>query len=436
VSSPATSLTPLVDLNPQLFVDDPADSPFVRVGKAALRRGFAITPLDSQTKKPNMERFNTHPIRTYTGLLQREFDNKNSNVGIVMRHPRYGDCWHFVLDLDGEDMLKRIEDGAGHDLLKEVPTLIVQSQPEKKPWKMHIYLLATEYSAPLLQKEVTGLVGFDLKGTGRGGQVLAAGSIHPSGSIYTYMTDLPIAPIPPWLVDWLVKEIHRQRSEAAKARHVTRVAKAAEKAAKKAQAAANTAEANADKTAEEIAEESEAAEKEVASEVFKLMRSKAGSFAKLSVDREDIEHLLLKQVAKVFGQERADSKKVKDHAHALAFSKHLIIGDQPDFKFGQEPCLFVGVGKERRKIGRLSSDYRSTQLIRLLKTFPDSLTTADAEARVRKEVWPDYDGTKGSHKTALCRARQATDFVVKDGMWTRMTPLVAVIQEKSNANTY
>jgi hypothetical protein len=415
VSSPATSLTPLVtDLNPQLFIDDPADCAFMRVGKAALRRGFAITPLDPQTKKPNMERFNTHPIRTYTGLLQREFDNKNSNVGIVMRHPRYGDCQHFVFDIDGPDVLKRIKDDTGHDLLKELPTLIVQSQPEKKKWKMHIYLLASEYSASRLKKEVTDPVDFDLKGTGGGGQVLAAGSIHPSGSIYTYMTDLPIAPIPPWLVDWLLADIRRQRSEGAKARHAKKVAKAA---------AAAIAGATADKSADEIAEQSEAAEKEVASEVFRLMRSRAGSFASLSVDREDIEHLLLKQVEKRFGKERAESKKVKDHAHQLAFSKHLEIGDQPDFDLGKENCLFMGT---RLMSGRPSSDYRSTQLLKLLQTFPDSLPTADAEAWV-KEIWPKFDNKKPSHKTALCRARQATGFVARGGMWTRMTPLVAVI---------
>src|SRR6202035_4054779 len=122
-------------------------------------------------------------------------------------------------------------------------------------------LLATEYSAPRLVKEVTDPIDFDLKGTGRGGQVLAAGSVHPSGSIYTYMTDVPIAPIPDWLVDWLLADIRRQRSEAAKARHAKTVAEKLAKAA-----AAATAGATADKSADEIAEEFEAAEKELASE--------------------------------------------------------------------------------------------------------------------------------------------------------------------------
>lgn len=416
MSHPATSLIP--DINPLLFIDDPADSGFVRVGKAALRRGFAITPLNPQTKKPNMERYNTHPIRTYTGLLQRAFDHAHDNVGIVMRHPRYGDCQHFVFDIDGPDVLKRIKDDTGHELLKELPTLVVQSQPEKKPWKMHIYLLATEYSVPLLTKEVTDPVDFDLKGTGRGGQVLAPGSIHPSGSIYSYMTDLPIAPVPPWLVDWLIQHIRRQRSEGAKARHAATVAEKATKAA-----AAAIAGATADKSADGLAGESELAEKELSSEVFKLMWSRAANFASLSVDRADIEHLLLKQVAKAFGKERAESKKVKDHAHELAFNKHLKIGDQPDFDFGKDNCLFIG---KKLMSGRPSSDYRSTQLVKLLQTFPDSLTTADAEARVRT-IWPDYDGKKPAHKTALCRARQKAGFVAKDGMWTRMTPLVAIV---------
>jgi hypothetical protein len=128
-----TSIDINLGINPLLLIDDPADSDFVRVGKAALARGFAITPIDPETKKPNMERWNTHPVRTYTDLLQRAFDHANDNVGVVMRHPRYGDCGHFVFDVDAPGVIEGILAETGHRLLDEIQTLIVQSQPVNKP---------------------------------------------------------------------------------------------------------------------------------------------------------------------------------------------------------------------------------------------------------------------------------------------------------------
>jgi hypothetical protein len=275
---------------------------------------------------------------------------------------------------------------------------------------MHIYLLATEYSASLLMKEVTDPKDYDLKGTGKGGQVLAAGSIHPLGETYTYMTDCEIAPIPNWLVDWLLADIRRQRSEAAKARYAAMIAK---KAAPKVPSAATT-----DVTTTDAAPVTDT----TGEAIFRLMQSRAGSFATLGVKPTTIEYLLIEQVATKYGKECSKTERTKELAHQLAYSSTLRIGEIPDF-FGGGRVPFILGGKQ---VSQHAADPRSTRLVKLLQTFPDKLATEDAEARVR-EVWPDYDGKDGAHKTALCRARQKTDFIAKDGFWTRTTKLVAVL---------
>jgi hypothetical protein len=390
-----TSIDINLGINPLLLIDDPADSDFVRVGKAALARGFAITPIDPETKKPNMERWNTHPVRTYTDLLQRAFDHANDNVGVVMRHPRYGDCGHFVFDVDAPGVIEGILAETGHRLLDEIQTLIVQSQPVNKPWKMHAYFLVTEYSAPQLTKEVTDPSDYDLKGTGAGGQVLAAASIHPAGETYTYMTDYEIAPVPDWLVDWLVADIRKQRSAAAKVRHARKVA------------------ATKDPCVKPVMEE----------DIFRIMQSRAGSFASLGVDRADIKTLLLKQVGKfcVNGEKKAKSEDTKDLAHRLAYSRNLKIGTAPNFSnFGKKATTWR---REGSKIIAQPATVvsREARLVAHMNGFPLPLPPDDAEKKIL-EVWPGYDKTNGNHRVALYRARKKARFIIDDttGDWMRM----------------
>jgi hypothetical protein len=217
---------------------------------------------------------------------------------------------------------------------------------------MHIYFLATEYSAHLLTKEVTDPSDYDLKGTGAGGQVLAAGSIHPAGETYTYMTDYEIAPIPSWLVDWLLADIRRQRSEAAKVRHARKVA------------------ATKDPRVKPVMEE----------DIFTLMQSRAGSFASLGVDRADIKTMLLKQVAKfcVNGKEKAKSEGTKDLAHRLAYSRNLKIGTAPNFlNFGKKATTW------RREGSKIIAQpptvvSRQARLVAHINGFPLPLPPDDA----------------------------------------------------------
>ena len=47
------------------------------------------------------------------------------------------------------------------------------------------------------------------KGVGGGSLVVGAGSVKQTGEVYTCVDDGPVAEIPNWLVDWLVKDIDK-----------------------------------------------------------------------------------------------------------------------------------------------------------------------------------------------------------------------------------
>jgi hypothetical protein len=59
---------------------------------------------------------------------------------------------------------------------------------------------------------------YDVKGIGGGGLVVAAGSVRKEGEVYTIINDVDVAEIPNWLVDWLVADLAKYRSECTKER--------------------------------------------------------------------------------------------------------------------------------------------------------------------------------------------------------------------------
>jgi hypothetical protein len=236
---------------------------------------------------------------------------------------------------------------------------------------------------------------YDLKGTGGGGQVLAAGSIHPSGSTYTYMTDFEIAPVPDWLIDWLIQDIRRQRSEEAKTRHAQKVA------------------AKKDPAVKPVLE----------SDIYALVATRSGSFASLGVDRADIETLLLKQIVKfcVNGEEKAKTRGVRDLVHRTAYSRNLKIGTAPNFKnFGKKATTWR---REGSKIIAQPATVvsREARLVAHMNGFPLPLPPDDADKRIL-EVWPEYDKANGNHRVALYRARKKARIEIDPvtGAWTQM----------------
>ena len=109
------------------------------------------------------------------------------------------------------------------------PTFTVASRPQSAPWKRHYYFKQTEYSVKTFRtetnvKDLSVLkdgkhpTRYDLKGVGGGGLVVGAGSVRADGEVYAVIYAGPVIPVPDWLVDWLCQDIHRYKSELAKAR--------------------------------------------------------------------------------------------------------------------------------------------------------------------------------------------------------------------------
>jgi hypothetical protein len=208
-------------------------------------------------------------------------------------------------------------------------------------------------------------------------------------------SDAEILPIPNWLVDWICRDQTEYRSTTAKF-------SAARQKAKKAAAAA--ARAAGDQNAKSVSEQ----------DIYSLVRSSSGYLARHGLDRDLIETCLLRLIEKSCdnGKEKAQSEGTKRLVHQIAYDKNLKIGTAPDFS---DPF---------HKGFKVTEAYRSTKLVRLIGTFPD--TIADSEAkRLVKEVWPDYDQDKNAHRVALHKARKKAGFTLTDDgrFWKRMVPL-------------
>lgn len=133
----------------------------------------------------------------------------NANVGINSRRAVGG---LFVIDCDEPGVEARIERETGRKLPLTYTTL---TRPQSKPHKRHICYMSTEYSVGQVRKQVmdvTRITGYDLKGCGGGyGYVATQGCVR-DGEAIVVLHDAPIAPMPDWLVDWLVADVAKARS--------------------------------------------------------------------------------------------------------------------------------------------------------------------------------------------------------------------------------
>ena len=141
----------------------------------------------------------------------------------------------FVWDIDADGVLERMERETGRTLPR---TRIVQSRPKSKPYKKHVYLIQTEYSLRMFGSknknvQIVSENGkfetiYDLKGIGGAAQVVAEGSVREDGSDEKYAAmdaDAEIVPIPDWLVDWLVEDARKRKSEVDRARYQKKLAR-------------------------------------------------------------------------------------------------------------------------------------------------------------------------------------------------------------------
>jgi hypothetical protein len=162
----------------------------------------------------------------------------DNNVGIISRRA-VGAL--IIVDCDEPGVVERYERETGREW---PPTYATQTRPQSAPWKMHFYFMSTERSVlriPRQVTDVTRIAGYDLKGNGGGcgGYVRAEGSVR-DGEAVTVLHDVPIAPMPDDLADWIADDV-------AEAREVKR-AQAKEAKEREAQQPASTSTASSPAT--------------------------------------------------------------------------------------------------------------------------------------------------------------------------------------------
>ena len=104
--------------------------------------------------------------------------------------------------------------------------------------------------------------------------MVAAGSVRADGEVYATIHDSPVIPVPDWLVDWLCQDIHRYKSELAKAR--------AEKSARVKEAQLEAVRTGAAVVKHDVSEDG----------IHDFLSSRAGSLARLGTRRSSIARML------------------------------------------------------------------------------------------------------------------------------------------------
>jgi Bifunctional DNA primase/polymerase, N-terminal len=204
---------------------------YLAVAQEWHRRGFFTTPVKPGAKHPRLNDWNTHPAKNLSVAQQHAFDYPHDDVGLVSTRGVGHFCW---LDIDHRSVEDRIFRATGLRLPKTLTTL---SRPKTAAWKTHLCFRQTAYSVSHCRTEMTGIRDFtmterddkgrvpnlfDVKGCGGGGFVVAGGCCRqietPDGLVNEQYTadDAPIIDIPDWLVDWLLAEYRKFRSEDAK----------------------------------------------------------------------------------------------------------------------------------------------------------------------------------------------------------------------------
>jgi hypothetical protein len=342
---------------------------YLSIAAAAIERGFKVTPVSPAEKRGVLPQWNRHPSTKLSEIIQHAKDYPDYNVGVVGRRGIGNDMF---LDIDADGVLDQIERETGK---KMPPTFTVASRPQSAPWKRHYYFKQTAYSVKtfLTETNVKDLsvlkdgkhpTRYDLKGVGGGGLVVGAGSVRADGEVYAVISDSPVIPVPDWLVDWLCQDIHRYKSELAKAR--------AEQSAKVKTAQLEAARTGTAVVKHDVSEDG----------IHDFLSSRAGSLASLGTRRSSIERMLAEQAEDFCagGKAFADSASGKAKFHELAFNPRLKIGDASFFK-RLKPTI-VGTTIILPPHIPTPKEQRHKLMVETLHGFPPSLTASEGYTRL------------------------------------------------------
>jgi hypothetical protein len=153
---------------------------------ALIDAGADLVPLDIASKAPRDREWTT---RTYSQAELRRWVERNGNLGVRLgAHDR-------VLDIDPRrDPYGRTADAIVEDLEFGFDCdLSAARRVRTGSGGLHVYL---EQNGEKLREKLPGPEWAAAEWKGRGRQVVAPGSLHPSGTLYRLELDAPPAPLP------------------------------------------------------------------------------------------------------------------------------------------------------------------------------------------------------------------------------------------------
>jgi hypothetical protein len=178
--------------------------PTVHAAVAAARRGWAVFPCRPGDKRPAVDRWEQRACAD-PDIVARRWPSSRHNIGLAC-----GPSGLVVVDLDtaahGADL--PAEWAAEPGVRDGRDVLAILAERAGQPWPsthtvttpsggLHLYFRAPPGREI---RNSAGKIGPRIDGRGRGGYVLAAGSII-GGRPYRVTDDLPVAPLPGWLAD-------------------------------------------------------------------------------------------------------------------------------------------------------------------------------------------------------------------------------------------
>lgn len=413
------------------MIDNKAN--FVEIAKPLVRRGFRVTPVHPESKMGVMRNWQNWQLTSEAEVIdfiRRCPRYAHHNVGVVGKRGIGRLC---ILDLDAKGERERIERETGKEL---PPGYMVWSSPDSKPWKAHHYFLQTEYSFKSFGKfdsknisvhDLTSVddrglhpVLYDVKGIGGGGFVVGAGSVRDNGEVYKCVDNGPVPEIPKWLVDWLIADNRKYKAGCAQerlAKHAA-IAAAREKF---------TPQQRAEMRRQNLPEGFDVKE----SDIYSFLRKNAGDLAYRGLDPEVIEFALINLTKKfcVGGAAYVETEAGKERIHKVAFDPTLKFGDHEFFYLAKELDNYAS---DDGLVLPVPGPSRHQVMIKIMKSFPDKISSDDAYTRLENELAVSdfgFDRCENNDRKAVHAARQEAGFEIGEKLgngrflWQRISPL-------------